>query len=385
MTQSQQLLLLLLERALQQHHDNSNQDPLPLAADTPLSKLWTNAIAHAEYQQVSGVAFDALPLLPKQQQPDKETTLQWTVHVCSNERNFYLYTQQCLEGLKELNRLECTIVLMKGLLLAQLYPKPEHRPIGDVDLYIEQSQLPLITKYLKEQGAHVDEQFDAKHVAATFRGLYWEFHFKSIFFFYRQTDKRYQQIEKELTLPEALCTETICVCPSGENATVQAFPPLLEILYLTAHIQHHLLLEEIYLRHVVDWMLALHHNRTALAIAESHLIRHLQQLKLYRLYRALGYIGVTYLGFENDSYAGLSGLAKADKCHGEYLLKIILQRHVPGCKPYQAHTPDESWATKTHLYIQLVLRCFHLLQLIPQEALAAPIGYLVNTFYRNRG
>lgn len=399
MTESQHLLLLLLKRSLDRQHAPAECCPLLLAEDTQTIP-WNQIIAQACNQEVSGLAFEALQTLPNEQHPDTEILMHWTAQVCADERDFKLYTERCCNIMQTMQQNGLTFILMKGLSLASLYPNPSHRPIGDLDLFLCQEQMPQAKAFLQQQGAHIDPQLDLKHVSATHMGINLELHFKSIWFYSKRSERQYRKIETEDTSSTELCTlslerlfqptehQTLQSKDSDHNNTILqpfVFPPLLEILYLTAHIQHHLLLEEIKLRHVVDWMVALHHNRTALAISEVQLMRQLNLLGLTRLFRALGYIAINYLGLSQDSYAGCTKYSKKEAKRGEYLLSIILKQHIPGCNVYEPRTPNDSFFKKARLYRELILRCYHLRTLIPRECWAAPLGFIKNAIKRRLG
>lgn len=377
MTDSQRLLLLLLQRSLTWQIRQNEPDPLPEKEGQSLVSLWPRIIKQADEQEVFGLAFDALESLPKEQQPEGEMLMHYAALVCSNERDFELYKKRCLEIWRLLSDKIDDIALMKGLLLARHYPIDSHREIGDMDLFINHNEINKAIDILERAGATIDRQPDNKHVACSYLDINLELHFKSIYFYNRRTEKKYRLFEAEETSREELCLEAL---DAGNH--VLSFPPIFEMVYLTAHIQHHLLLEEIKLRHIVDWILALQHNRTALAISEIQLQRQLSRFGLTRLFRSLGYISIKYLGFEADSFAGISHLTDNDAIYGEYLLQIILNRHIPGCKPYEPRTAQESFTKKARLYGELLKRCWHLRKLIPREAWATPIGFLRHAYKR---
>lgn len=374
MTESQTFLLQLLNKAL-----SRTRGQFSSSVETSTS-LWVEMLKQADHQEVLGVTFDAIENLVKEQLPPKELLLKWAASVCSIERDFLAYKQNCIQGIKTLEAEHIPFVLMKGLLLANLYPKPEHRHIGDVDLFFRPEHYSLAIDLLKKQDATIDQQPDSKHATAIYLGLNWELHYKSIYFFSKCSERYYRKCEAVETANDNLCLESI-----DSNNSVPSFPPIFRMLYLTAHIQHHLLLEEIKLRHIIDWMLVLQHNRTALAIGEGQLQKQLDRLGLSRLYRALGYIATQYLGMELNSYAGCSHLNRQDAMRGEYLLNAILDGHLPGCLPYQPRTSNESYKTKARLFGELLKRCLRLLKISPREALATPLGFVLNALRRRLG
>ena len=337
---------------------------------TPDRATWLALITQAEQMEVDGLAYDAVLTLPHEQQPDLEVMMRWTANVQSVERDRLLYRQHLTTVLQALEQEGLSPIMLKGEVLSLLYPNALRRPVGDVDLFVPLDLQRRYVQCLKSLGGETQDEYDAKHLTVSCLDLNWELHFRSIFFYNRHTDRRYHLLESEETTEDALCHETF------DGHTVKVFPPLLNQVYLTAHIQHHLLMERVTLRQIVDWMLSLHHERIALGIAEIALVRTLRQLGLYRLYRALGYIAGQYLGFHIDDYAGLSNLTKEEAKRGEKLIANILRGHIKGCKPYTPHLPSDGFLKRVNHFIELCKRCIALHHLCPLETLAAPFGFI---------
>jgi len=346
------------------------------AIGTPDRKTWLSLISLAEQNEVSGLIYDAVLTLPKEQQPDLEIMMRWTASVQSIERDNRLFRQHLSEVFDQFESKNLTPILMKGLTLSSLYPNPLHRPIGDVDLFVPIDRLHQIALCLQSIGGEIDSLYDVKHTTAQCNGLHWELHNQSAFFYSQSLNKRFRIFEFEETSPENLLHTQI------EGHRVQYFPPLFNIIYLTAHFQHHLLMERISMRQVVDWALALHHERIALGIAENNLICTLKHLGLYRLYKALGYIAIHRLGYSACGYAGLTKLSSSDRINARLLLRTLLTGHVPGCRAFVPHlTSDNTYQRIVHFF-ELCKRCFILFRLSPQEAFATPFGFLRQAFIR---
>lgn len=366
---STDMLFELLSRSLSIRRKVEIGESASTIASTDRS-VWLKLISLAERMEIDGLIYDAVLTLPREQQPDTEVMMRWTANVQSIERDRLLYRQRLDTAMRQMEKEGLSPTMLKGEVISRYYPNPLRRPVGDVDLYVPLDQQRRYVQCFKNLGGRIDEGYDAKHLSVECLDLNWELHFKSTFFYHRGIDRRYYLLEGEETTEDALCHENI------EGHTVKVFPPLLNQVYLTAHLQHHLLMERVTLRQVIDWMLSLHHERIALGIAEIALVRTLRQLGLYRLYRALGYIAGQYLGFHIDDYAGLSNLTPAECKRGEKLAGIILRGHIKGCKPYIPHLPTDNFLRRLQHYIELCKRSFALLDLCPQESLAAPFGFI---------
>ena len=371
------LLFELLNRSLApQRHITAGEPAKTL--EHPSHEEWLRLIDIAERNEVSGLAYDAISSLPKEQRPDFETLMRWTAAVQSTERDNLLRREMWRNTIGRLKEEGLQPTLMKGLSLNEFYPNPLHRPVGDIDLFVPIDKQRSYLNCMSAMGGTYKDMFDAKHVTVTLDNHFWELHFRSQMFYSRRTDRRYHLLEMEETAPDSICHQTI------EGHEVQVFPPMLNVVFLTAHFQHHLLMEQVTLRQVVDWMLAIHHDRTALAISEVKLVRTLRQLGLYRLYRAMGYIAVHRLGYSAEGYAGLTKFTPTDKVRGHLLLDTLLKGHVPGCQPVAPRLATDGWLARIKHYIQLCRRCLALSGIVPREAMAAPFGFLWYAYQRRR-
>lgn len=333
-------------------------------------KSWLSVITMAEKNDISGLLYDAALSLPREQQPDREVMLRWMASIQSMERDNLLYRDKLIQGLTMLESCHLQPTILKGITIGELYPNPTHRPIGDVDIFVPIDEQIQYTECIKSMNGTIDNVFDLKHTSAQWNGLNWELHFRTMRFYNCQTESRYHLFEKEETSAENLCHQTI------HGHTIQVLPPLFRIIYLTAHFQHHLLMERVSLRQVIDWMLVLHHERSALAISEQAMIRMLKQLGLYRLFRAMGYIAIHKIGYSSTGYAGLTDLSRRDAARGRYLLNILLRGHIPGCRPFQPHLVEDSFLARARHFWELCKRCIALYRLCPNEAAATPIGFI---------
>lgn len=365
----------LAERSLTSNLREPEEDELQMLGK-PSHEQWKQIISFAERQEISGLVYDALPTLPPSQRPDRELLMQWTSDIVNIENANRLYRKEMFRMFDTIESHQLTPILLKGVALANLHPNPMHRPTGDVDLFVPIDRQNQFIRCFEAKGATVSTEFDTKHTSLVCQGMNWELHFHSTYFYSRRSDKHFRILEAEDSTPDMLCHESI------DNHLVTVFPPMLNIVFLTAHIQHHLIMEEVNMRQVVDWMLALHHERTALGIGEVALTHQLERLNLIRLYRALGHIATTHLGLSANSYACLSKLSKSDKRRGEYLLHIITDGHIPGCRQYEPHLVEDGWLTRIRHYGELVKRCIALRSLCPRESFATPFGFAINAIRR---
>lgn len=73
------------------------------------------------------------------------------------------YFQQTLDVIDQLQQKGIKVVLLKGAVLKDLYPSPDLRTMGDVDLLVPEEQLPLVQTYLTELGYIKMKSHSEKH------------------------------------------------------------------------------------------------------------------------------------------------------------------------------------------------------------------------------
>ena len=204
-------------------------------------------------QGVLAVAYDGLGALikagviPAECQPDRSLKLQWGFNVVEIEKRFAHQQQVAVELAKIFADQHIRTVVLKGLAVAEYYPRANHRPCGDLDCY-------LMGEY--ERGNQICETIHAdvkrdyyKHSHIVYKGLTIENH---QFCTAIRGSKRAKDFERELhRLLPADATRPIC------NSPLEQPDALFTALFLTIHAWGHFLTEGVALRHLIDWMMLL--------------------------------------------------------------------------------------------------------------------------------
>ena len=101
------------------------------------SKLdWLSIYPIALCQGISAILLDAIGLLPSEMRPPKPMLLQWIGQATMMER-MYTKHREKIASLADFYKLhDIRMLLLKGYGCSLGYPKPEHRPTGDIDVYL---------------------------------------------------------------------------------------------------------------------------------------------------------------------------------------------------------------------------------------------------------
>jgi hypothetical protein len=208
--------------------------------------------ALAEEQGLSAVVLDGIECLPATQRPLQELLLEWIGETLQSES---IYETQQKETVRMANLFQNNGIrtyVLKGVVVAECYPKPSHRPSVDMDCYLlsEQSDFDawnLGNDLIKTQGFEV--AFDYyKNSAFYLNELTVENHH---YFTPFRGNKRLAALEKWLQsqFENGLSGSRI------EGTELWRPPVMVTALFLIEHAYSHFLHEGLTWRMILDWMM----------------------------------------------------------------------------------------------------------------------------------
>lgn len=125
-TEKHKFLLALIRSAL----GNNSVDLTYFKPD------WKEIYSLAIKQGVYGVVFDSLEKLTPEMRPPKDILLKWIGNVTIMERTYNAYVRTIKELAELIKEEELSMLLMKGYGCSLNYPHPNHRPCGDIDIFV---------------------------------------------------------------------------------------------------------------------------------------------------------------------------------------------------------------------------------------------------------
>jgi len=220
---------------------------------------WTEVKRLAVKHGVSGPAYDGVQLLPSNQQPPEELSIEWSVNVGLLEKRYH---KKCgvVRDLKDwLASHQLRMMLLKGFDIASFYPVPAHREWGDFDIWLfgkKEEGDRLAAKELHEEiedGGH--------HSSFYYKGVRIENHEH---FLYDESDDpvvenhfaEFNRLEKAIE-PLAETNEKLTL----ENGTDLYVPAAtFNFLFFAGHMARHFT-RNLGLRNFFDWACFLNKNR----------------------------------------------------------------------------------------------------------------------------
>lgn len=179
------------------------------------------------------MVYDAIERLPEPERPQGDIALSWELSA-ERTRFHFAHQAQVLESIKKkASEAGVQLILLKGMSLAKLYPRPDSRACGDIDIYF-----PGNYKKGNEILGNQSATLDGKHAEMEIDGVTVENHLHLL-------DQNYQSQRKA---EEYIINSLKEAHPEGELS------PTANMVYLLMHTVSHLTAKvKLPLRNMLDW------------------------------------------------------------------------------------------------------------------------------------
>lgn len=278
---------------------------------TPCESEWEYLYNEANRQTLTGVLIEGIKRLPSEQRPPRPILMNWhatSEWIASQNRQMDKDTLWTVRKWKQAGR---ESIILKGQGNAQLYPYPERRSSGDIDIWLEGKRKDIV-KYIKkmfprEEVTLIEMNFPVKKDCSI------EVHFQPSFlydpFVNRKLQSYYhkqQQHPKHLTLGDGEI-----MVPNNE----------MNLVFQLTHIYRHLFFEGIGLRQLMDYYyLLLHVKQEQDDEALQGAKKMIKEIKLQRFCQALMWVEHEVFGMPKEM-----GLMEDDEKEGRFLLSEIMK------------------------------------------------------------
>lgn len=213
---------------------------------------WHELEVIAIRQGLLSVMVDGIEKLPENIRPPKNILLQWVGSVIQDENRFSVQQKASIEMASLFNSNYIRTYVLKGAVIAECYPKPEHRASVDMDCFLlpeyrSINAWSLGNDLIRSQGYEVCYDY-YKNSTFYLSGLTVENHLFMIPF---RGNKVLQNLE--FLLQRKLREDR------GDNRFEGTWlyrpPVMLTSLFLIEHAYSHFLHEGLTWRHILDWMM----------------------------------------------------------------------------------------------------------------------------------
>lgn len=327
MTQAENIVLLLIRAVV-----TGQRASLPDAVD------WQEVMDLAYRQGVPGIVLDGISMLPKEQAPETRMLMSWAGQVMIMERSYLLHKSAIRELAKFYEGHGISMMLLKGYGLSLNWPRPEHRPTGDIDCYTFGQHESADRMVSERLGIAIDNSHH-KHSVFRFNNATVENHYDFLNVHGHKSTAEIERILKDLTITVTTVAEEVaddettrtCDIPNVRMPSVK-----FNSLYLLRHSGEHFASVNITLRIVLDWAFFVRANAP---IDWNWLLGVLDHVGMKSYLAVLNAICVRYLGFDKGMFPELqadNGLVErsirdilhpeVEKEHHKNIIKEILFR-----------------------------------------------------------
>ena len=207
---------------------------------------WDEIQALAVQHGLSAIVLDGIEKLPDNNRPPKELLLQWIGETLQSfEQRFELSRRAISDLAGWYNAHGFKMMVLKGFACAQNWPKPEHRPCGDIDIWLFGKSQEADAILSKEKAVKIDKSHH-HHTVFDWCDFIVENHYDFINVHHHKSNIEFEKILKELASDDSYFVEVY-----GEKVYLPS--PNLHALFLLKHTMIHFAAEGVSLRQLIDW------------------------------------------------------------------------------------------------------------------------------------
>lgn len=289
---------------------------------------WNAIEALAARQGLSAVILDALNTdsanltdsIPVQMK------LEWIGNVLQNyEKRYELYKRAMVELAEWYNQHGFKMMVLKGYACALDWPKPEHRPCGDIDIWLFGKQKEADQCIAEEANTNGTKKIKIDtshhhHTVFEWKGFAVENHYDFVNVHHSKSNKSIEKVFKMLGNDDKHLIEV-----NGERVYVPS--PNLHALFLLRHSMIEFAASSITLRQVLDWAFFVEKHRKG--IDWEWLLHVLDEYHMKDFYNCLNAICVDDLGFDSIIFPQI----QYNPYQKSRVLNEILNPMIPNDKP----------------------------------------------------
>lgn len=272
----------------------------------PKNLDWRKVIEYARQQGLLALCFDALELIDAEQRPPKNILFEWMGQVVMYEKYYSKYKDTIRNLVAFYAEHSIKTLVLKGYGLSLDWPKPNHRPIGDIDIYLfnEWQRADILVR--DNFGINVEAGHE-HHTIFNYRGFVVENHYDLI-----NTKVMSDAVSLEKWFKQEAnnayvhnLSDTIVYLPSAQ----------LNVIFLMRHLGSHFSGSEATLRQLLDWAFFIDNHSKEVNWDDA--VAMLKSIGIYKFFCQINAICVDYIGISEIKFPAIE--------RDEHLKKRIIQ------------------------------------------------------------
>ena len=274
-------------------------------AKIPYDVDWAALKALADVQGLTAVVLDGLneerskkENVSDERFPSQQFTLQWIGEVMQNYEIRYQQYKKAIGSLAGwYNQHGFRMMVLKGYACSLDWPKPNHRPCGDIDIWQfgqqEAADKELLLCFKFQYPNFKIDSSHHHHTVFEWKGFSVENHYDFVNIHAHRSSRELEVIFKEFGQDDSRYVEV-----TGEKVYLPS--PNLHALFLIKHMVSHFAAAEISLRQVLDW--AFFVEKHGKEIDWGWLQGVLDKYHMRDFYNSINFICVDDLGFSSEMF-----------------------------------------------------------------------------------
>ena len=260
---------------------------------------WKDVEVMVGRQGLSAIMVDGIERLSEEDRPPRSILLKWigeTLH--SYEIRYEKYRHSIAEMATFFNARGLKMMVLKGYACSLDWPKPQHRPAGDIDIWLFGKNSEAEEVLRKEKGLPIDNSHH-HHTVFFWRGFMVENHYDFVNVYAHKSSRELEKVFKRLGEDDTHFVEL-----DGEIVYLPS--PNLHALFLIRHLASHFVGSCITLRQILDW--AFFVQKHTGEIDWHWLTAILDEYHMTDFYNCINAICVENLGFAADNFPSVQFL-----------------------------------------------------------------------------
>lgn len=296
---------------------NAATEKLPDSID------WNAIEALAKQHGLLGVLVDGVEKLPQNERPPQLMWLRWIGEVMQGyESQYVLYRKAVADLAAWYHAHGYRMMVLKGLACGMNWPKPEHRPYGDIDIYLFRQYKEADAVLASEFGIKIDNSHH-HHTVFRWQGFTVENHYDFVNVNVHRSSRELETILKKIAnTNDCLPLTAYGLMPSAN----------LHALFLVRHMVSHFSGASMSLRQVLDWGFFV--KAYGKEVDWKWLVEVLEKYHMKEFYDCINAICVEDLWFQDSCFKIQGSLrSKSSENLKERILNDTLSPEFDGVQP----------------------------------------------------
>lgn len=330
----------------------------PLALSGPID--WKGVMRIANHHGNTSLLGDLATRMTDDRRPSDEMLRQMRDSMRANLVNQLHLKQILVAAVQMLRQNGIEPVLLKGFSLSMLYPNPNLRQFGDIDLFVGLDEFHHACAVLRNMPGSYNwgEEVDSgKHFNIEFGQYAMEVHRVSADEVDPDEREAYAAIEREGLFDEARRV-------SFEGFELSVPSKEFMVFFTFFHAWHHFLTSGVGLRQLSDVAMTLHAFHGSLDL--DKLRSYIEAMDLMQPWQTFGGIFVDHIGLpEAEMPFGTNGNARAV---GRLYQRVMEEGNFKRQRKFKLNRPKRRLLQKMHAFICIFIDYFHLAKVFPKQA-----------------